>query len=50
MVVEEIDENGAPTKWKAVNASSLMEVILPAVSVEDEGKTLTVVDGKWQLA
>ena len=50
MVVEEIDENGAPTKWKAVDASSLMEAILPAVSAEDEGKTLTVVDGKWQLA
>lgn len=50
MMVEEIDENGAPTKWRAVDASSLMEVILPAVSAEDEGKTLTVVDGKWQLA
>lgn len=50
MVVEEIDENGAPTKWQAVDASSLMEAILPAVSAEDEGKTLTVIDGKWQLA
>lgn len=49
IMVEAIDENGVPIKWKVVDASSLMEAILPTISAEDNGKTLTVVDGKWQL-
>ena len=49
MMVEEIDESGAPIKWRAVDANSLLNAILPPISEEDNGKTLTVVDGTWQL-
>lgn len=49
MMVEEVDESGAPIKWRAVDANSLLNAILPPISEEDNGKTLTVVDGTWQL-
>lgn len=49
MMVEEVDGSGAPIKWKAVDANSLLNAILPPISEEDNGKTLTVVEGTWQL-
>lgn len=48
MVVAEVDENGAPIKWKSVDINTLINALLPPVTEADNGKVLTVVDGQWQ--
>lgn len=48
MVVAEVDENGAPTKWKSVDINTLINALLPSVTEADNGKILMVVDGVWQ--
>lgn len=47
MVVAEVDENGAPTKWKSVDINTLINALLPPVTEADNGKILMVVDGVW---
>lgn len=48
MVVAEVDENGAPIKWKSVDINTLINALLPPVTEADNGKILTVIDGQWQ--
>ena len=43
LIVEEIDENGKPTKFKTIN----IEKELPEVTSNDNGKFARVVNGKW---
>ena len=45
MVVAEVDENGAPIKWKSVDINTLINALLPPVTEADNGKILTVIDG-----
>lgn len=49
--VKSVDTNGKPTSWEPVQAEEAETVdvdILPAVTTEDNGKVLQVVEGAWQ--
>lgn len=49
--VKSVDTNGKPTSWEPVQAEEAETVdvdLLPAVTAEDNGKVLQVVEGAWQ--
>ncbi len=49
--VKSVDANGKPTSWEPVQAEEAETVdvdLLPAVTAEDNGKVLQVVEGAWQ--
>ena len=48
--VKSVDVNGKPTSWEPVQAEEAETVdvdLLPAVTTEDNGKVLQVVEGSW---
>lgn len=49
--VKSVDINGKPTSWEPVQAEGVETVdvdLLPAVTTEDNGKVLQVMEGVWQ--